>query len=35
MTSHSHVIQVIFNHFPNLNFVNDGGTVGMKEEPTS
>ena len=25
MTSHSHVIQVIFNPFPNLNLVNDGG----------
>ena len=23
------------NHFPNLNLVNDGGTVGMKEAPTS
>jgi len=22
------------NHFPNLNLVNDGGTVGMKEAPT-
>ncbi|MEE1507163.1 MAG: hypothetical protein V1256_09460, partial [Candidatus Neomarinimicrobiota bacterium] len=23
------------NHFPNLNLVNDGGTVEMKEAPTS
>ena len=23
------------NHFPNLNLVSDGGTVGMKEAPTS
>jgi len=23
------------NHLPNLNLVNDGGTVGMKEAPTS
>ena len=35
MTSHSHVMRVIFNPFPNLNLVNNGGTVGMKEEPTS
>ena len=23
------------NHFPSLNLVNDRGTVGMKEAPTS
>jgi len=23
------------NHFPNLKLENDGGTVGMKEAPTS
>ena len=28
-------IHIIFlNHFPNLNLISDGGTVGMKEAPT-
>ncbi|SVD71811.1 uncharacterized protein METZ01_LOCUS424665, partial [marine metagenome] len=26
-------IKKLFNHFPNLKLVNDGGTVGMKEAP--
>ena len=35
MTSYSHVIRVILNHFPNLNLVNDRDTIGVKEAPAS